>query len=477
MKPDILFYQQYATPYFGILSIAAHLKNKEVKTDVIIDTLEHNAIDKFKQLQPKVIGISVTSPEHKWLIQKTKAIRQALPEATIIAGGIHAIFYPKRILSESSVDLVCHSEGEQVILKVLEETAKPAPSWESIEGLSFKDKTGQIHCNERAGLTAFSDEIIEDRSIYYNRYPLLAKDTVHRFFSSRGCPYECSFCYNADIRDIFKEKGQYVRQKSVKSFIQEISSECEKYSITSIFFYDDLFTFNKRWLEEFLEIYEKKINIPFMCTARANLIDEKTVELLAKTGCRTVSFGVETGNAYIRNTVLKKSITDEQIIRCGNLLHKYGIKVQTANMFCLPGESIEDALKTIELNIKSKTDCAFTSLFMPFPDTALAAYCVGKGLLNPQYSLKDIPRSFLTSSILLIPKKQKEIIKSIHRLAYFFIKWPWFFKKFKNIIYFTFLTPVFDFIFLLGNFFRHQEERGISMWAAIKYAWRMRKSF
>ena len=141
MKPDIVFYQQYAVPYFGILSIAAHLRHKGFKSDVIIDTLEKHPIRKLKQLQPKLIGISCMSPEHRWLIERTQAIRQALPEATIIVGGVHAIFYPEKILSETPVELVCHSEGEGVVLDVIRELAKPAPSWDSIPGLCFKNGT------------------------------------------------------------------------------------------------------------------------------------------------------------------------------------------------------------------------------------------------------------------------------------------------------------------------------------------------
>ncbi|MBT6229285.1 MAG: B12-binding domain-containing radical SAM protein [Candidatus Scalindua sp.] len=476
MRPDIVFIQQYAVPYFGVLSITSHLSYRGYKAEVLIESLEEDIIGKLKQLQPKLIGISLMSPEHKWLINLSQSIHQSLPEIPIIAGGVHGIFYPEQIISQASVDLVCHSDGEDVIINVIKQLNNEISDWSSISGLSYKTDDDEIRTTQRADLVPFDDNIIADRNIYYNRYPQLAKDKVQRFFSSRGCHFRCSFCYNSNIHDVFKEKGKYIRQKSVRSFIQEITSEHDRYPIDCFFFSDDLFTFDKKWLKEFLDIYKERVGRPFWCTTRANTIDENTARMLAEAGCITASFGIETGNYNIRKNVLKKNITDEKIIRCGNLLHDYGINTQTANMFCLPDETVEDALRTIDINIKAKTSYAFTALFMPFPNTALCNYCIEKGLLKPDYSLNDLPTSFLITSILDIPKRQKESIKNVHRLAFFFIKWPWLFRLFKKVVYLNLLSPLFHYIFLFATVLRHKEERGISWWATIRYAWRLRKS-
>ena len=475
MRPDIVFFQQYAVPYFGILSIIANLKHFGFKADVIIDSLEKDSLRTLKKLQPRLIGFSVLSAEHNWLIDKSKAIREAIPDVTIIVGGIHALFYPDEILSEAPIDIVCNGEGEDVLLNVISELDKPSPDWASIPGLSYKNSKGNIHTNEKAYLVAFKEDIVEDRTNYFKRYPQLAKDTVQRFFSSRGCPYRCSFCYNSNIQDLFKGKGTYVRQKSVENFIKEITLLRDQFQMTSIFFYDDLFTYRKKWINRFLEIYGKEINIPFMCTTRADVIDEDTVRMLAKAGCHTVSYGIETGNYNSRKNVLKKDVTDDQIIRCGHLLHKYGIRTQTTNMFCLPGETLSDAYKTIELNIKAKTNFAFTALFMPFPKSEITEYCIEKGFLKPDYSLKDLPHSFLTSSVLAM--SDKNAIINIHRLAFFFVKWPLFYKLLRRSVRFSFLNYLFYLLSILSNFLRHKEERRISLWHAARYAWRLRDSF
>ena len=212
-----------------------------------------------------------------------------------------------------------------------------------------------------------------------------------------------------------------------------------------------------------------------MCTTRANVIDEDTVRVLAKAGCHTVSYGIESGNYNSRKNILKKDVTDDQIIRCGHLLHKYGIRAQTTNMFCLPGETLSDAYKTIELNIKAKTNFAFTALFMPFPKSEITEYCIEKGFLKPDYSLKDLPHSFLTSSVLAM--SDKNAIINIHRLAFFFVKWPLFYKLLRRLVRFSFLNYSFYLLSILSNFLRHKEERRITLWHAARYAWRLRGSF
>ena len=479
MKPkaaDIVFFQQYAVPYFGILSIHARMRKFGYEADVIIDDLEDDFLTALAKTHPKIIGISLLSTEHKWLIKRTHQIKKALPDTLILVGGIHAMFFPEEILKECAVDLVCHSEGEDVIIELLNAfKTSPKPDLSKIDGLGYLGLDGELIKTPLAKLPDFDLDEKEERELYFDRYPVLAKDKVYRFFSSRGCPYRCSFCYNATIHDQFKDQGTYIRQKSVDSFIAEIKRETLRSEIASIFFYDDLFTFNRKWLREFLPRYRDEIGIPFWCTTFASFMTDEIADLLAEAGCQTVSFGIETGNQELRRKVLKKPVSDTKIIACAEMLHQRGIAIQTANMFCLPDETFADALRTIELNIEAKTDYAFCSLFLPIPKTELADYCTEKGYLARALTLDDMPESFLTASLLNIPDKDK--IRNVHRLAYFFIKWPWFFKIGKPLVGWTFLTPLFELIYLYGNLLRHCEERGITILQALPYAWRMRKSF
>lgn len=471
----VILVQEYASPCFGVLALIAYLKHYGIDCDVIVWSLEKNPVETISEIKPDLIGISLMTTEHYWMVKAVKDIRSRLPEAKIIVGGIHTILYPEDVLAVPGVDFICNSDGEHVLLELCHILDNGKEGWPAVKGLGYRIGNGRIHFNERADFFYYSPEIIEDRTPYFSRYPIMSRDTVPRFIASRGCPYNCSFCYNEQIRSIFKDShSKYLRYKDPGNLIQEISNICKRYYVESIFFVDDLFSTNKRWLSQFLEIYKREIGYPFMCTTRANLMDEELAKMLAEGGCQTISFGIETGNEVIREKVLNKKIRDEQIVRSGELARKYGIQIQTSNMFCLPDETLKDAYRTIELNQKTGTHQPFCSLFLPFPNTELTNYCIKKGYLVTDYSFKDMPKSFLKESVLTI--KDKAAIINLHHLSYFFIRYPWLYRNFRWVVRFRILRPIFFFLYLIGSFLRHKEERGRSFISTLHYAWMFRKT-
>ncbi|MDP2682210.1 MAG: radical SAM protein [Deltaproteobacteria bacterium] len=471
----IVLVQQFASPSFGILAIMTYLRHHGIDCEVIVWSLEKEPSEAVYELKPDLVGISLMSTEHLWMVEAVKKLRQKLPTTKIIVGGIHAVIYPEEILAVQGVDLVCNSDGENVLVETCRALDEGKSDLSLIKGLAYKDENGVARSTGRADFYNYSSDIIEDRTPYFTRYPVMAKDTVPRFIASRGCPYNCSFCYNGQIQNIFKDShNKYLRYKDPDNLIREISNIRRKHPVESIFFVDDLFSANKKWLAHFLDIYKKEIGYPFMCTTRANLMTEELAKMLAGAGCRTISFGVETGNEVIREKILNKKISDRQLIECGQIARKYGMQVQTSNMFCLPEETLEDAYKTIELNQKAGTQQPFCSLFLPFPNTELTNYCIEKGYLKADYTFKDMPKSFLKESVLSL--KDKEKIVNLQHLAYFFIRYPWLYKNFRWVVRFRILKPLFFILYLLSSFLRHKEERGRSYISTFFYAWLFRKT-
>jgi radical SAM superfamily enzyme YgiQ (UPF0313 family) len=474
MQTDIVFLQQHPTVYFGILSLEKHLRSAGYRVEAVIDSLEKDAIQKIKSMRPRLVGISVLSTEHLWLVRISHALKKALPEIKMIVGGVHAMLYPKEIMEETPVDLVCHSDGEEVLVEVMRHLDKPKPEWRSIAGIAFRDAE-KIQINSVASLAVYREDLLEDRTVYYRRYPMLAEEPSRGFISTRGCPFHCSFCYNAYLKEHFKGKGVFVRQKEPDVFLKEIALECSRHKVKSIFFFSDFFTFDKDWMRRFLARYKTEVGIPFTCQTMANHFDEETAALLAGAGCWAASFGIEVGNSTIRQNILKKAISDDEIIRCGRLLKKYSIKVQTNNMFCLPGETLNDAFQTVELNIKAGTRYANSALFLPFPKTELTDYCIREGYLSADYSLKNVPHSFLSVSVLDL--KDKDSMMNVQRASFFFVRWPWTFKAFRRLVTVPWMTPFFKALSLAGYFLRHKGARRIPFWAMIRFAWRVRKGF
>lgn len=472
-KMHICFIQKQAFPYFGIMSLSGFLKENDIETDVLITNSEKDFISELRRIDPDVVGISALTMEHSWLRKTSQQIKNTFPNIPIIVGGIHAILYPEAILKIPEVDYVCTGEGEKTMLAFCD-LIKNESNCEYIKGIGYK-KDGEAVINEREPLLENISNSFEDRYIYYNRYSLLKDDELKQFIASRGCPYKCSFCFNEQLQNTFKTKGKYIRMKTPEHLIEEILRLRNISTIKSIFFADDLFTMNKKWLKSFAPMYKEKVNIPFMCVTRADHMDEEIAELLKWSGCHTVSFGIESGNERIREDILKKNISDEEIIKCAFILHKNGIRIQTSNMFCLPDETVDDAFSTIKLNVNIEADFVFSTIFMPFPDTQLATFCIEKGYLNKEFSFEHLPQSFLTKSILNL--KEKEKIENIQRISYFLIKYPFLIKVSENLIKKYDFKKIFYPLLFIGTFLRYKEERKISISNAIRFLWRFKKSY
>ena len=149
-----------------------------------------------------------------------------------------------------------------------------------------------------------------------------------------------------------------------------------------------------------------------------------TMELgqaLKDSGCYRVSFGVESGVANMRNKVLNKQIRDEHIYQTADILKKVGLPFQTSNMMGFPGERLEDAIQTLEMNIRIGSDIAWTSLYQPYPGTELGEKAVNDGLID-QFPDDETVADAHTDSIL----QQDEIreIVRLHKFAYIALKHP-----------------------------------------------------
>ncbi|MFA4853824.1 MAG: radical SAM protein [Candidatus Omnitrophota bacterium] len=467
----VCFVQKQIFPYFGVMALSGQLKKQGYETDILIDACEKDAVSALKKAKPDLIAFSVLSSEHAWLRQISSELKKQIPSVPIAAGGVHAILYPEEVLALPGVDYLCHGEGESSFTELARCIALKKPT-SNIPGICLKEE-GSLLMRGVAPITGDLDSFFEDRRLYYERYPKLGKLALKVFMSSRGCPFHCSFCANSSIMRIFEGKGEYMRRKSPQHFVEEIKRVVTDYPTTSLFFADDLFAMDTGWLEIFGPLYKKEVNLPYICTARVDVVKEEHARLLAESGCHTVSFGVETGNELLRKGLLNKTISNKRIFEGAGIIKKAGIRMQTSNMFCLPDESVDDAVATVDLNIAIGADYMFTTVLLPFPKTALAAYCIDKGLLKKEYSFEDIPNSFIQDSVLSL--NNKETLLNIHKVAHLCVRFPrmkpfliYIAKKIK-------CRQLFLFLWLFGTFIRFREERQLSLWRTARYLWEYRR--
>src|SRR4029453_2565680 len=165
-----------------------------------------------------------------------------------------------------------------------------------------------------------------------------------------------AFCHAPLIRNIYRQetKSDYLRRKSVPRTVAEIKYLANRYPLNHVHFSDDLFFIrnNYRWLEEFADLYPREVGIPFNCNIRYDSVNQHAADLLEQANCYGAAVGLESGNEEIREVVIRKRSKNEHIVEGARLLREKGIKVLTTNMIGLPGETLENALETVQLNME-----------------------------------------------------------------------------------------------------------------------------
>jgi anaerobic magnesium-protoporphyrin IX monomethyl ester cyclase len=472
----VCFVQKSAMSYFGVMSLAGYLRDSGHNFTVVIDSLEHDAVAAIVSRQPGVVGISVITSEHEWLIGICARIKSALPDIPLVIGGIHAVMYPE-ILAETRADFLCRSEGETVLRQMLD--ALPSPggmnSCMSVPGLVYRKDlavSGDLVLNPMPPLLP---EITweDDFELYYSRYPVLAKDKMKQFLSQRGCPYDCYFCYNHLIKQRFKGLGRYFRRKKPEIFVSEIQHVVERSPTRFVSILDDLFTSDRQWLREFTILYKSRIGKPFLCQIRADHADEELVSMLAQSGCFTACVGLETGDEKLREEVLNKKISNEKMFVVGDLLRKYHINLKTGNMFGIPGETEEMAFKTIELNIKIGTKFLGAAMLLPFPGTGIEKIALEKGWLEKPLDYKNLPASAYDESV--FTAAQIPLLTNIMSIAQLSVFFPRLLPLLKKIVHLR-CRPFFKFIHFSTLCVRFIRERNLGLFYGIGFLWRFRKS-
>lgn len=417
---NVLFLQRDSYEVFGIMYLSGSISLKGHKASVLIEVEEgRQFFRKIEEIKPDVIAFSIMSGLHEWASRTASEVKRRFGYH-IIAGGPHCTFFPE-FIEMDGIDAICRGDGEDALpeyLSAVEERRNIA----KLRGWWIKNDSGVIK-NDVYPLRENLDTIAyPDRDIYRKRYPFFNSNTCCEILVARGCPYNCSFCHNQLLRRIYKGKGSYIRRHSIKRVIDEIKDYRVRYggNLRWVSFIDDLFIMDRQWLREFLVTYKTEIALPFGCGLRANLVDSELAGMLAEAGCKMASFGVESGDDELRNMVLNKNISDEQIITAGRLLSEYGIRFSTFNMFNLPGETMERAKKTISLNIKIRRgNYPWSGLLQPYRGTQVFDVAEKLGMIAHGETGANL---FNTSSL---RQKDTERLEYLNSYFYWMIRFPW----------------------------------------------------
>ncbi len=218
-------------------------------------------------------------------------------------------------------------------------------------------------------------------NLYHNILSRVKNFTV--MLSARGCPYRCIFC------DLNTKK---FRMRSASNFVDEIETNYKEFLIREFDIYDSSFTIDKpRVIAICNEILKRRLKVSWTARSRVDNMDKGLLKIMAKAGCNTLMYGIESANQDILNS-LQKSINIEMIKEIVRLTGECGIKSLGFFIIGSPGETHETAMDTIRFMQTLDLDYVQVTKLTPFPNTQIYRMLMDKGFgdywreftLNPQ---------------------------------------------------------------------------------------------
>jgi len=414
----------------GVANLSGILKANGHSTDLLLVSHTTDLLGAIRRYDPGLIAFSALTGVHHSLEKLATRIKREL-SIPIIVGGPHPTYSPDMI-QHPAIDIICRGEGELAMLE-LADALEHNRDITGIRNLSVKTGAGVIHRNAIRPAVPLDELPFPDRELYY-KYGFLRDMPMKRFISSMGCPYPCTFCHEPVIRAMYRTdaKSDYLRRKSVTRAVAEIKYIKDRYPLRHVHFSDDLFFIRNsyKWLEEFAEVYPAEIGLPWNCNIRYDSVTEHAAGLLEKAGCYGAAVGLESGNEQIREAVIRKRSKNDHIVDGARRLREKQIKVLTTNMIGLPGETLDNALETVQLNMALGSDYVRANTFLLFPGLPLVEYARQKGFVDPDF---DIDQQIAQSQEITLKTPYAREFRNIASLFWLMVKFPpsWipFFKK------------------------------------------------
>lgn len=376
---------------YGLGYIAAVLKKNghDVNYFSLKDKNDLNLFYKnARYRKPEVIGFSSTTSQFYYLNEIAKEVK-SFSDALIVCGGIHPTLKPDCIYENQFLDCIVRGEGEFAMLD-LADTLNKKDSIYNVDNLWIKNSNGIIKNNMRPLIKDLDALPFPDKESLDYQNVIDESGGLNRFIFSRGCAFDCAYCSNKALSDLYGKTGSYLRFISPERAIEQIESDKERYEFDKICFDDDIITINRKWFYDFFAIYKQRIKNKFICNIRPGTATEEMVKILKECGIERAVVGVEHGNENFRKNILNRNITNREIITTFEILKSHGIEHTAQVMVGLPLENKKLFLDTVKLcrRINVKPD-NIISIFYPYPQTKLNRVCEERGWMPEKRYVRE----------------------------------------------------------------------------------------
>jgi len=358
----------------GIKVLSATLKQHGHEVDVFLTSEERDFRGAVRDFEPDVVGIYATTGQDRWAHEHVRAWKRELPHLKVVMGGPHPSHDLTPLDDRDVVDATIKAEAEYALLDLVN-AWEAGRSIELIPNVAFLDGAGRAVQNPIRPVVQDLDRLpFPDVDGFY-KYPFLRRKRVLQVHASRGCQNSCTYCSVGLMKKdwISGRPGErFNRVKSVDYLCAELEDVLARYpGFRMVNFGDAALNMQSGWLAEFAEAWPRRVGLPFACNVNINFLDEDDIANLARAGCVSVQFGLESGSEHVRTNVYRKGYTDDVVYGIPPLLRKHRLTFRTNNIMGSPAETLEDMFETARANRRLRPDGCTVLLYRAFRSTVL----------------------------------------------------------------------------------------------------------
>jgi radical SAM superfamily enzyme YgiQ (UPF0313 family) len=385
---------------FGARLISSVLKRAGHSTRLLLLGSEAaefpaDALDDVRQLvgPSDLVGLSCFSRGAR----KARQIAAAIGSLgkPLVWGGLHASLNPAECAETAGI--VCRGEGEETILELLE-SLDEGRSWEGIRNLAYRKRETVVRNPVRSPISNLDTLPLLDferthefhlsrgRVVKAPSDPRLAHSPRMQYIGSRGCAFNCTYCCNRKLKDLYGGNGVYLRRMSPAKYVEHLATLHRRHfpNATDVFLLDeDFFLRPLEEIREFAGLYRTQVGLPFDCMVSPPRIAGEKVRLLAEAGLWRISLGVESGSERTKKEVFERPIPNETVMRASRTI-KLHPTVVPCYYFIIgnPYEDRQDLLDTLGLMTRLEYP-HFADIYnlVFFPGSALFDRAVRDGMI------------------------------------------------------------------------------------------------
>jgi anaerobic magnesium-protoporphyrin IX monomethyl ester cyclase len=388
----------------------------------------------IRDYDPDLIGISLMSIEFYPAKNFTRLFREKF-DIPVVWGGVHVIIKPEECIKYA--DYVCTGEGEHCIVALLEHLKIKGrympPSipgiWTNCDGKIIRQPAARPETNlDRLPIQEYLPEYFY--GFHNNRIHNFSKNqrlfrqyalyggTCHMMITTRGCPFQCSYCGNSVFMSVY---GRKVRERSVADVMSEIIEVSKNPFILYINFQDDcFFTHSEEWVAEFCRQYKKRVGLPFIVRVIPTMMSRGKMLMLRDAGLCWIVMGIQSGSDRVNFELYNRNIRFSSVKKAADIISETGAAAFYEMIVDNPYETEAERMETVSaMATLKKPYIASLAHLTFFPGTPLAERAVKDKIAAPDAYLfrylLNIDETYMNKLLAITPCTPHSVVRYLNR--------------------------------------------------------------